>query len=99
MASVTLMEEELQHSMATSDDDAEFEEDDELDINMHAENADSFAANNQLLNGGNGAHDDEEEDEDEEEEEEGESEGEEGGETGSDEDAEGEDDDEAGEEN
>lgn len=96
MASMTLMEEELQHSMATSDEDAEFEEDDELDINIHAENSDSFAANSQLLNGVSGHHDDEEEEDGESEDEE---EDEETGETGSDEDAEGEEDDEAGQEN
>jgi histone acetyltransferase SAS3 len=51
MAAAVLMEEELQHSMATSEEDAEFEEDDELGGDIGEDNADSFAANNQLHNG------------------------------------------------
>ncbi|KAL5329214.1 hypothetical protein ACEPPN_002724 [Leptodophora sp. 'Broadleaf-Isolate-01'] len=50
MAAAVLMEEELQHSMATSEEDAEFEEDDELAADIMAD-ADAFAANNQLHNG------------------------------------------------
>jgi histone acetyltransferase SAS3 len=51
MAAAVLMEEELQHSMATSEEDAEFEEDDELAADTLGENSDEFAANNQLHNG------------------------------------------------
>jgi histone acetyltransferase SAS3 len=51
MAAAMLMEEELQNSMATSEEDAEFEEDDELGGDMAEDNADSYAANNQLHNG------------------------------------------------
>ncbi|CZS95434.1 related to histone acetyltransferase [Rhynchosporium agropyri] len=47
MAAAALIEQELQHSMATSDEDAEFEEDDELAVDVMAD-ADAFAANNQL---------------------------------------------------
>ena len=83
-----LMEEELQNSMATSEEDAEFEEDDELAADM---NADAYAANNQLHNGMAGAQSEGDEDEDDEEEEE-EEEGDE--EDLTDEDAEGEEDDE-----
>ncbi|KAH7342957.1 putative histone acetyltransferase mst2 [Rhexocercosporidium sp. MPI-PUGE-AT-0058] len=50
MAAAVLMEEELQHSMATSEEDAEFEEDDELAADVMAD-ADAFAANDQLHNG------------------------------------------------
>ena len=45
------MEEELQQSMATSEEDAEFEEEDELAADILADHADAFAANNQLHNG------------------------------------------------
>lgn len=51
MAAAVLIEEELQHSMATSEEDAEFEEDDELGGDIGEDNADSFAANNQLHSG------------------------------------------------
>ncbi|KAE8451551.1 hypothetical protein EG329_003624 [Mollisiaceae sp. DMI_Dod_QoI] len=51
MAAAVLMEEELQHSMATSEEDAEFEEDDELAADLLAEQDAAFAANNQLHNG------------------------------------------------
>src|SRR6266536_827602 len=51
MAVAALMEEELQNSLATSEEDAEFEEDDELAGDLSADNADTFAANNQLHNG------------------------------------------------
>lgn len=50
MAAAVLME-ELQHSMATSEEDAEFEEDDELAADIMAEQDAEFAANNQLHNG------------------------------------------------
>jgi histone acetyltransferase SAS3 len=49
MAAAVLTEMELQNSMATSEEDADFEEDDELAA-MEA-NADAFAANTQLQNG------------------------------------------------
>ena len=62
MAAAALMEQELQHSMATSEEDADFEEDDE------AVNADAFAANKQLHNGMLEGRDQEEDDEDEGEE-------------------------------
>jgi histone acetyltransferase SAS3 len=78
MAAAALMEQELQHSMATSEEDADYEEDDEA----VAANADAFAANKQLHNGmlqGRG-HEGDNEDED--------------AEGDSDEDAEGEEDDE-----
>ncbi|TVY87615.1 Histone acetyltransferase [Lachnellula willkommii] len=48
MAAAVLMEEELQHSIATSEEDAEFEEDDELGGDIREDTADAFAANNQL---------------------------------------------------
>ncbi|KAH8668143.1 hypothetical protein BGZ60DRAFT_470092 [Tricladium varicosporioides] len=51
MAAAVLLEEELQHSMATSEEDAEFEEDDDLAVDIMAENADAVAANFQLQNG------------------------------------------------
>jgi len=51
MAAAVLIEEELQHSMATSEEDAEFEEDYELEAEMIEANADAYAANNQLQNG------------------------------------------------
>jgi histone acetyltransferase SAS3 len=70
--------------MATSEEDAEFEEDDELAADTLGENSDEFAVNRQLHNGMLAQSVDEEEEE--EEEEEGEDEG------VSDEDAEGEDD-------
>lgn len=44
-----LLEEELQNSMATSEEDAEYEADDLADL--AAENADAVAANHQLQNG------------------------------------------------
>ncbi|KAI9049128.1 hypothetical protein LZ554_006976 [Drepanopeziza brunnea f. sp. 'monogermtubi'] len=50
MAAAVLMEEVLPHSMATSEDDAEFEEDDEIAADGMAD-AEAFAANNQLHNG------------------------------------------------
>lgn len=50
MAAAVLVEEELQHSMATSEEDAEFEEDDELAPDVLQE-AEAFAANNQLHSG------------------------------------------------
>lgn len=75
------MEQELQHSMATSEEDAEFEEDDEAVATMEA-SADAFAANKQLHNGMLDGQSHEEDDEDDEEE------------GDSDEDAEGEEDDE-----
>lgn len=87
MAAAVLVEEELQQSLATSDEDAEFEEDDELAADILADSADAFAANNQLHNGMLEQSCDEE-DEEEEEEEEGDEE------MISDEDAEGEEDDE-----
>jgi len=48
MAAAVLMEEQLQHSIATSEEDAEFEEDDELGGDIREDTADAFAANNQL---------------------------------------------------
>ncbi|KFX95643.1 hypothetical protein V490_03723, partial [Pseudogymnoascus sp. VKM F-3557] len=50
MAAAMLSEEQVQQSMPTSDDDAEYEEDFDQDVDMGA-NAEAFAANNQLLNG------------------------------------------------
>jgi histone acetyltransferase SAS3 len=50
MAVVALMEEQLQHSMATSEEDADFEEDEEVVAAMEA-NADAFTASDQLRNG------------------------------------------------
>ncbi|KAK2627307.1 hypothetical protein QTJ16_003273 [Diplocarpon rosae] len=50
MAAAALIEEELQHSMATPEEDAEFEEDDELAAGLVID-PDTFAANNQLLDG------------------------------------------------
>ncbi|PBP27845.1 hypothetical protein BUE80_DR001171 [Diplocarpon rosae] len=50
MAAAALIEEELQHSMATSEEDAEFEEDDELAAGLVID-PDTFAVNNQLLDG------------------------------------------------
>ena len=46
-----LLEEELQNSLATSEEDAEFEEDDELAAELMEDNADAYAANIQLQNG------------------------------------------------
>ena len=51
MAAAALLEEELQNSLATSEEDAEFEEDDELAAELMADNADAYAANVQLQNG------------------------------------------------
>lgn len=68
MAAAVLVEEELQQSLSTSEEDAEFEEDDELAADILADNADAFAANNQLHNGMLEQSDDEEDDEDDEEE-------------------------------
>lgn len=51
MAAAVLIEEELQHSMATSEEDAEFEEDDELAAELMDANADEYAANSQLHDG------------------------------------------------
>ncbi|KFY98432.1 hypothetical protein V500_01673 [Pseudogymnoascus sp. VKM F-4518 (FW-2643)] len=50
MAAAMLSEEQVQQSMPTSEDDAEYEEDYDQDVDMGA-NAEAFAANNQLLNG------------------------------------------------
>ncbi|OBT73719.1 hypothetical protein VF21_07183 [Pseudogymnoascus sp. 05NY08] len=50
MAAAMLSEEQVQQSMPTSEDDAEYEEDYDQDLDMGA-NAEAFAANNQLLNG------------------------------------------------
>ncbi|OAF63342.1 hypothetical protein VC83_00179 [Pseudogymnoascus destructans] len=50
MAAAMLLEEQVQQSMPTSEDDAEYEEDYDQDVDMGA-NAEAFAANNQLLNG------------------------------------------------
>lgn len=47
-AAALLLEEELQNSMATSEEDAEYEAD---DLDMVAENEDAVAANHQLQNG------------------------------------------------
>jgi histone acetyltransferase SAS3 len=49
-----LSEEEPLPSIVTSDNDAEFENDDELDRTLQAEHADNDAASSQLLNGVNG---------------------------------------------
>lgn len=71
MAAAVLMEEELQHSLATSEEDAEFEEDDELAADLMEATADAYAANNQLQNGmleGQSEEEDENEEGDEEEE-------------------------------
>ena len=51
MAAAALLEEELQNSLATSEEDAEFEEDDELAAELMGDNADAYAANIQLQNG------------------------------------------------
>jgi histone acetyltransferase SAS3 len=51
MAAAVLLEEELQHSLATSEEDAEFEEDDELAADVMDATADAYAANDQLQNG------------------------------------------------
>jgi histone acetyltransferase SAS3 len=51
MAAAALLEDELQNSLATSEEDAEFEEDDELAAELMADNADAYAANIQLQNG------------------------------------------------
>jgi histone acetyltransferase SAS3 len=72
MAAAVLMEEELQNSMATSEEDAEFEADDELAAETMAENTDAYTANIQLKNGMAEilTHDDEDNDEGEREEDE-----------------------------
>lgn len=46
-----LMEEQLQRGMATFEEDAEFEEDEEMGLDIRAQNAHSYAANSQLRNG------------------------------------------------
>ena len=46
-----LLEQELQHSLATSEEDAAFEEDDEVVADLMDANADAYAVNNQLRNG------------------------------------------------
>jgi histone acetyltransferase SAS3 len=100
MAAATLLEHQLHHNAHPSDEEAEYEEDDDMDFNIAGENADAFAANRQLLNGVSQQHfgdmsEGEEEDDDEGEEDmEGVEEGfdEDGGEL-SDQDAEGEEDD------
>ncbi|PMD46265.1 hypothetical protein L207DRAFT_507180 [Hyaloscypha variabilis F] len=69
MAAAVLMEEELQHSMATSEEDAEFEEDDELAADPLGENSDEFAVNNQLREMLDHEEDEEEESDEGEEEE------------------------------
>jgi len=74
--------------MATSEEDAEFEEDDELAADPLGENSDEFAANNQLHNELGHSEDEEASEEGEEE-----------GEGHSDEDAEGESDEEMAENN
>jgi histone acetyltransferase SAS3 len=51
MTAAALLEEELQNSLATSEEDAEFEEDDELAAELMGDNADAYAANIQLQNG------------------------------------------------
>lgn len=50
MMASTLVQEHLPQSMATSEEDAEFEEDDEMAYG-HDNNADTYAASNQLQNG------------------------------------------------
>jgi histone acetyltransferase SAS3 len=67
MAAAALLEEELQNSLATSEEDAEFEEDDELAAELMADNADAYAANIQLQNGMTDAMSDGEEEEDDDE--------------------------------
>jgi histone acetyltransferase SAS3 len=51
MAAAVLSEEQLQNSLATSEEDAEFEEEDDLAADLTADNADSYAADIQLQNG------------------------------------------------
>ena len=52
MAAAALLEEQLvQNSLATSEEDADFEEDNELAADLMADNADAFAANIQLQSG------------------------------------------------
>ncbi|RDW94429.1 histone acetyltransferase-1 [Coleophoma crateriformis] len=51
MAAEVLMQEELHRSMETSEEDAEFEEDDELGTPMMEDNEAEYAANAQLHNG------------------------------------------------
>lgn len=51
MAAAALLEQELQHSMAVSEEDADFEEDDEVVADVMEGNDDAYAANNQLHNG------------------------------------------------
>lgn len=69
MAAATLSEKQIQQSMPTSEDDAEYEEDFDQDVDMGA-NAEAFAANKQLLNGVHQAHVEGSEDEDEDDEDE-----------------------------
>lgn len=59
-AAAVLLEEELQNSMATSEEDAEYEADDLADL--VAENEDAVAANHQLQNGIMADNEDEDED-------------------------------------
>lgn len=84
------MQDDVHRSMATSEDDADFEEDDDLGTPLNGEHADALAANNQLHNGLA----EESEEEEEELEMDDESEEEEEEPVLSDEDAEGEEDDE-----
>ena len=65
MVAAALSEEQLQNSLAMSEEDAEFEEDDELAADLMADNADAYAANIQLQNGMANAIVDGEEEEDE----------------------------------
>jgi histone acetyltransferase SAS3 len=58
-----LMDEVIQHSVATSEDDAEFEEDDMAD-DLMAENENAVAANHQLQNGLAANHEEEDSDDD-----------------------------------
>ncbi|EHL00672.1 Acyl-CoA N-acyltransferases (Nat) [Glarea lozoyensis ATCC 20868] len=62
-ATVGLMDEALQHSLATSEEDAEYEEDDLVD-DLMAENENAVAANYQLQNGLGVDHGDDSEDDD-----------------------------------
>jgi histone acetyltransferase SAS3 len=67
MVAAALLEEQLQNSLATSEEDAEFEEDDDLAADLMADNADAYAVSIQLQNGMAEAINDEEGDEDEDE--------------------------------
>jgi histone acetyltransferase SAS3 len=62
-AAAGLMDEALQHSLATSEEDAEFEEDDMAD-DLMAENENAVAANHQLQNGLTANHEEEDSDDD-----------------------------------